>query len=57
MIDVFAWRIGVSASLVADFNLDALEHTIYERRAAGIAGLVHHSDRDTQGVSLDAVAN
>jgi putative transposase len=55
VIDVFArcivgWR--VSASLATDFVLDALEQAIYDRRGAGIADLVHHSDRGTQYLSM-----
>jgi transposase InsO family protein len=55
VIDVFArcivgWR--VSASLRTDFVLDALEQAIYARRGAGTSGLVHHSDRGTQYLSM-----
>lgn len=55
VIDVFArcivgWR--VAASLATDFVLDALEQAIYDRRGAGIADLVHHSDRGTQYLSM-----
>ena len=55
VIDVFARRIvgwRVSASLRADFVLDALEQAIYDRRDAGVTGLVHHSDRGTQYLSM-----
>ena len=55
VIDVFARRIvgwRVSASLATDFVLDALEQAIYDRRAAGDAPLVHHSDRGTQYLSM-----
>jgi len=55
VIDVFARRIvgwRVSASLATDFVLDALEQAIYDRRAAGVADLVHHSDRGTQYLSM-----
>jgi putative transposase len=55
VIDVFARRIvgwRVSASLRTDFVLDALEQAIYDRRAAGINELVHHSDRGTQYLSM-----
>jgi putative transposase len=55
VIDVFARRIvgwRVSASLRTDFVLDALEHAIYDRRAADLATLVHHSDRGTQYLSM-----
>lgn len=55
VIDVFAryivgWR--VSASLATDFVLDALEQAIYDRRTVGGEGLVHHSDRGTQYLSM-----
>jgi transposase InsO family protein len=55
VIDVFARRIvgwRVSASLRTDFVLDALEQAIYDRRAEMPAGLVHHSDRGTQYLSM-----
>ena len=55
VIDVFARRLvgwRVSASLRTDFVLDALEQAIYERRAAGLTDLVHHSDRGTQYLSM-----
>lgn len=55
VIDVFARRIvgwRVSSSLATDFVLDALEQAIYDRCGATTAGLVHHSDRGTQYVSM-----
>ena len=55
VIDVFARRIvgwRVSASLATDFVLDALEQAIYDRCGAGVADLVHHSDRGTQYLSM-----
>ncbi len=55
VIDVFARRLvgwRVSASLATDFVLDALEQAIYNRCGAGVADLVHHSDRGTQYVSM-----
>lgn len=55
VIDVFARRIvgwRVSASLRTDFVLDALEQAIYARYGEGAPGLVHHSDRGTQYVSM-----
>ena len=55
VIDVFARRIvgwRVSTSLVTDFVLDALEQAIYDRCGDGMDGLVHHSDRGTQYVSM-----
>jgi transposase InsO family protein len=54
VIDVFARRIvgwRVAASLHTDFVLDALEQAIHDRRDT-TAGLVHHSDRGTQYVSM-----
>jgi transposase InsO family protein len=35
-----------------DFVLDALEQAIYARGGATPAGLVHHSDRGTQYLSM-----
>jgi putative transposase len=55
VIDVFARRIvgwRVSASLATDFVLDALEQAIYERCGPTASGLVHHSDRGTQYLSM-----
>jgi putative transposase len=55
VVDVFARRIvgwRVSASLRTDFVLDALEQAIHERCGAGTPGLVHHSDRGTQYLSM-----
>jgi putative transposase len=55
VIDVFARRIvgwRVAASLATDFVLDALEQAIYDRCGTGAAGLVHHSDRGTQYLSM-----
>jgi putative transposase len=55
VIDVFARRIvgwRVSSSLVTDFVLDALEQAIYDRCGPTAAGLVHHSDRGTQYLSM-----
>ena len=52
VIDVFSRRIvgwRVSASLRTDFVLDALEQAVCERGADRVSGLVHHSDRGTQG--------
>ena len=53
VIDVFArlivgWR--VSRSLSSDLALDALEQALYARRDT--AGLIHHSDRGVQYVSI-----
>lgn len=55
IIDAFARRIvgwRVSRHARADFVLDALEQALHERRAAGKGGLVHHSDRGSQYVSI-----
>jgi putative transposase len=55
VIDVFARRIvgwRVSASLHTDFVLDALEQAIYARCGDAPEGLVHHSDRGTQYLSM-----
>jgi putative transposase len=55
VIDVFARRIvgwRVSSSLVTDFVLDALEQAIYDRCGSTTTGLVHHSDRGTQYLSM-----
>ena len=55
VIDVFARRIvgwRVSSSLATDFVLDALEQAIYDRGGETPSGLVHHSDRGTQYLSM-----
>ena len=55
VIDVFSRRIvgwRVSASLRTDFVLDALEQAVCERGADRASGLVHHSDRGTQYLSM-----
>ena len=55
VIDAFARRIvgwRVSASMRTDFVLDALEQAVYHREGAGLVGLVHHSDRRTQYLSM-----
>jgi putative transposase len=55
VVDVFARRIvgwRVSASLKTDFVLDALEQAICARCGSQSAGLVHHSDRGTQYLSM-----
>ena len=55
VIDVFARRIvgwRVSSSLRTDFVLDALEQAIYDRCGDALDGLVHHSDRGTQYLSM-----
>jgi putative transposase len=55
VVDVFAryivgWR--VSTSMQTDFVLDALEQALYARRPGRQGGLVHHSDRGSQYVSI-----
>ncbi len=55
IVDVFAryivgWK--VSRSLKTDFVLDALEQALNERRPLQRSGLIHHSDRGVQYVSI-----
>ena len=55
VIDVFSryivgWR--VSTSLRAELALDALEMAIWTRRGVDLSGLVHHSDRGVQYLSI-----
>ena len=55
IIDAFARRIvgwRVSRHARADFVLDALEQALHERRPLQRSGLVHHSDRELQYVSI-----
>jgi putative transposase len=55
IIDVFARRIvgwRVSRTAHAGFVLDALEQALYARRPVRGGGLVHHSDRGVQYVSI-----
>ena len=55
IIDVFARRIvgwRVSRSARADFVLDALEQALCDRQPVRQGGLVHHSDRGVQYVSI-----
>ena len=55
VIDVFARRIvgwRVSSSMQTDFVLDALEQALYDRQPEQTGGLVHHSDRGSQYVSI-----
>jgi putative transposase len=52
VIDTFARRIvgwRVSRTAHASFVLDALEQALHDRRPLHRAGLVHHSDRGSQG--------
>jgi transposase InsO family protein len=55
VIDAYARRIvgwRASRTAHAGFVLDALEQALHERRPAGGGGLVHHSDRGSQYVSI-----
>lgn len=55
VIDVFARRIvgwRVSSSMHTDFVLDALEQALHARRLERDSGLIHHSDRGSQYVSI-----
>ena len=55
VIDAFARRIvgwRVSRSAETGFVLDALEQALYDRRPFRRDGLVHHSDRGVQYVSI-----
>jgi putative transposase len=53
VIDVFAWMIvgwRVSSSMNTDLTIDASEQALWARRVKN--GLVHHSDRGTQYLSI-----
>ena len=53
--DVFSRRIvgwRVATTLRTDLALDALEHGIWTRQHQDLAGLVHHSDRGVQYLSI-----
>jgi putative transposase len=55
VIDVYAryivgWRVSRTAH--ASFVLDALEQAIHDRRPTHCGGLIHHSDRGSQYVSI-----
>lgn len=55
IIDVFARRIvgwRVSRTAHAGFVLDALEQALHARRPVSGSGLVHHSDRGSQYLSI-----
>ena len=55
VIDAFARRIvgwRVSRTAHASFVLDALEQALHDRRPLHRGGLVHHSDRGSQYVSI-----
>jgi putative transposase len=55
VIDAFSRRIlgwRVSSSLRTDLALDALEMAIFTRGDRALTGLIHHSDRGTQYLSI-----
>ncbi len=55
VIDTFARRIvgwRVSRTAHASFVLDALEQALHKRRPTRSGGLIHHSDRGSQYVSI-----
>jgi putative transposase len=55
VIDAYARRIvgwRACRTAHADFVLDALEQALHDRRPANRGGLVHHSDRGAQYVSI-----
>ena len=55
VVDAFARRIvgwRVSRSARADFVLDALEQALHQRRPFAGGGLIHHSDKGSQYVSI-----
>ena len=47
---IVGWRVSRTAH--AGFVLDALEQALHERRPQRLGGLVHHSDRGSQYVSI-----
>jgi putative transposase len=47
---IVGWK--VSTSLRAELALDALEMAIWSRRSRDLSGLVHHSDRGSQYLSI-----
>jgi putative transposase len=55
VVDAFSRRIvgwRASSSLRSDLALDALEQAIWERQDASTDGLIHHSDRGVQYLSI-----
>ena len=55
VVDAFSRRIvgwRASTSLRRDLTLDTLEQAIWERQDASADGLVHHSDRGVQYLSI-----
>lgn len=47
---IVGWRVSTSAH--AGFVLDALEQAVHDRRPGKAMGLVHHSDRGSQYLSI-----
>jgi len=47
---IIGWRVSRTAH--AGFVLDALEQAIHDRRPIHCGGLIHHSDRGSQCVSI-----
>lgn len=55
VIDVFSRRIvgwRASSTPRTDLALDALEQAVYDRERQGLEGLIHHSDRGVQYLSI-----
>ena len=55
VVDVFSRRIvgwRQSSSMHTEFVLDALEQALYDRKPGQTQGLVHHSDRGSQYLSI-----
>jgi len=55
VVDVFSRRIvgwRASSSPRTDLALDALEQAVYDRSCQGLDGLIHHSDRGSQYLSI-----
>jgi putative transposase len=57
VLDVFSrfivgWRVSNSNSLQAELALDALEMAIWRRQRDNLTGLIHHSDRGVQYLSI-----
>jgi putative transposase len=55
VVDVFSRRVvgwQASTSLRSDLAIDALEMAVWSRRDENLSGLVHHSDRGVQYLSI-----
>ena len=55
VVDVFSRRIvgwRQSSSMHTEFVLDALEQALYDRKPSEDDGLIHHSDRGSQYLSI-----